>query len=103
MVVEGNFGKYGTKIAIGWQYDPRKLEHSGKVVRDTYCTIKSLTNEGVTMTVAAYQSPGDNFVKEKGRKISLGRTMKLIGFDKEQREFIWHSYFNRKERLANAA
>src|SRR3990167_2118717 len=39
-------------------------------------------------------SPHDQFVKETGRRIALGRVLRDAGFSKEQRTVLWSSYFS---------
>ena len=41
-------------------------------------------------------SPKDQYNKEIGRKVSLKKLLKKMGFSKEQRKVIWMAYFSRE-------
>ena len=76
----------------------------------TECTIsivegyEPLVRTTVAMGIARC-SPQDQYNRELGRKISLGRAVKdLTGrakLLKEERRVVWEAYFNRKSRLGD--
>ena len=64
----------------------------------TECYIKQAVPTGVILiaTGRAWCAPTDQFVKDKGRKIALGRALDLFSTDPEVRKAFWRVYLGRK-------
>lgn len=58
----------------------------------TICALGLDQNFAVEGIGVAVISPGDNFCKETGRRLSLKRAMMDAGLDKETRTQIWEAY-----------
>lgn len=61
----------------------------------TDCEIFKLVEGSEPVLVGAGKAlvhDGDNYCREKGRMISLGRALKNAGFTKTQREELWEAY-----------
>ena len=85
MKVQTSQGSY----FINWQH----RECTGNIKFTTICFIKDENLQEVNID-QTFCSIKDNFCKETGRKISLGRA--VMFFDKQIRKEIWEAYLNRK-------
>jgi len=85
-------------VKIGDKIYKIQFEHTGNKVRRTRCDIVYLDGEKRFMRGygECFCSESDNFSKEIGRKISLGRALRATFDTKSQRAYIWDCYRNRK-------
>jgi hypothetical protein len=61
----------------------------------TVCIIEEPDVVSSSFYGAASCSPYDNFSREVGRKIALGRALRATGWPKETRKEAWHLYFKK--------
>lgn len=76
---------------VSWEHSLPDNRNHGK----TECLIKHASGE-VLWTGAALCSKGDQFSKEKGRKVSLARALRTAKFTRVDRLEFWNTYFGRK-------
>lgn len=69
-----------------------------KIVTDVTSCRMEIGDQQFDTLAACLQ--GDQFNKEKGRKIALKRAMDEAKLDRSERTAIWDAYFNRAERSA---
>ena len=64
-----------------------------KDAKGPYCTLCEIVNPDKTLKsdAVAMCSPEDQFVRNTGRKIALGRALKA--FTREERVLFWEAYF----------
>lgn len=55
-------------------------------------TVRVMFGRGTYVGMAVC-SARDQFVKEKGRRIALGRALRAAGLEREQRRALWTRYF----------
>jgi len=79
------------KYQIRWYHrildDSVPHRHAGH--RVTYC---ELINKDGMYSGEAVCHEGDNYDRDKGRKLSLSRAMEDAGLSKDERFDIWHEY-----------
>lgn len=65
----------------------------------TYCSISAEDDEvvGRGSTVLAF---GDQYDKNRGRKLSLARALKNAGFNRDERTEFWMNYFSTQNHTA---
>lgn len=73
-------------------YEPTQIRDKVWVDADTLCILEV---DGTTHYEWAYCSVKDNFNKERGRKTSLAKALKISGLDKDTKTAIWERYFYR--------
>lgn len=68
-----------------------------KRVRFSLCEVFEVMGDKVRPLAsgATECSSEDNFVEETGRKVSLTRALREAGFDRLERQVIWHAYRHR--------
>lgn len=76
----------GNRYSVRWKY-----QQPGTKYLETVCLIKNL-DTGKVVRDYAFKSPNDNHNKHIGRKISLARALKVMGFSREQRKVFWDAY-----------
>lgn len=95
----------GVEYSVKWRHENTTNETGNKYPSFTECFIENLTNNEIKGEAKAILSPTDNFNKDKGRKISMKRAMKIVGLAKPTRKLFWSKYFemtnNHKYKYAN--
>jgi len=61
--------------------------------RTIICYISDTENRLPVAEGRSLCSPKDTFNKNKGRKIALGRALKMFGINVEKRKIFWNKYF----------
>ena len=77
---------------INWHHQPINGVNKS-VAYVSQCIVKDKNMKRLKSGLA-WCSVRDNFCREKGRKVSLGRAIRI--FSKEIRKEIWEAYLNRK-------
>lgn len=78
--------RHGNFVNESHQYNEQLLSY-------TECKIENKTNPEIIAISTAIVGKNEKFFnKDKGRKVSLKRTMQKIGLNKETRTLFWYHY-----------
>ena len=81
----------GKEWVVYWSYKERPV-----TICVMYRVEKNLEPGRQQLTAdVARLGKGDVFTKETGRKISLARVLKRLGFSREERSEVWRAYLGR--------
>lgn len=84
----------GAKVRVEWYHHPHKMATDDLLPTGTGCKIMIyMPQEGwrPVFKGIAKLHPGDNFERNKGRKIALQRA--IAPFPPEKRKLFWEAYF----------